>query len=1483
MMPAPAILGARGAVRVLSAPDAADWMPPTSGRELARVGLIGTAGDMPVLMLALADDIDARRVVVFVLLGDLLCTFRPTGEANDALEVVLPFRLGTQRALAVIVECTTEAEAEELARRYDAARAGLEPPPFEEARRAESADEAEPPLEAELPETEAPPPPMTRSAPPPPPLPSAPSFPFPMPAPTSPPPRRGGAASSALAVAHVHAEMPRRVAVDTEFEVRFRLSRRRLEASAGTSHTAQAIRVDAERDLTVTIALRGFRLVGDQPATVVTRLPRSADDVDEHRFRLIGPLPGHGEVSLVVRQDADLPLATLRITAEIVAVGTPVDLEPADAAADVVEPDPELVALPSIRIDESIVGTDSTLRIRVAVAGDARECETHLDDKAAFISRTYRRIGGIRDELRDIQDRDDRARHGLRRLRDLGMGLARSLFSRDVLDLLWGATPDELEGLIVQTAGELDLPWEVVHLVPPVGVADDGRPRFLSGYGLTRWVYDTAHPTDMRVEPDRVRYVCPEYAEHHLHLTHTTEERRFLEARFQATTVVPDDADGIAGLMHDGFDLLHFAGHGRWSNGTPQTQELLLAAFSEAEDVPLARYSDGELRRDLPDRGAADAAAAGPFVFLNACDVGRLPSGPAALGGFPEAFLRGGAAAFVGCSWAVGDDPASTFVEAFYVALADGEATIADATRAARLAARDDADLSELAYAVYAHPRARIHLDPTDPGRTAIMNALRPPSPSAPPPPTDAASASRGGPSLSAAALADLRPHVVTLEDGKLATGASAAATSVGDFRTTAEDIDAIFTTHLPAFIAQNAPGPVPIVLYAHGGLVDKEAGFGIASRQIAWWKENGVYPIHFVWETGLGTALWDALRRWASGGRRGWVDEAKDAFLEVAARLLGGGGIWNDMKVDAAAASVKGGGGHAFVRALGKWMTEHPGEVEVHAVGHSAGSIFHSHLLPAALEAKVPAIASLNLLAPAVRVDTFSKLLLPHAKSGKIGRLAIFTMDDEAERADTCLRIYNKSLLYLVSASFEPQKATPILGMARFITRDAELADFFTGASADGELVLAPNAVGVRAASAATSHGDFDNDAPTMESVARRIAGVTDVTPFPKGRARTVEPWPEYEDLPAADGSRSVGGARRALCIGVDAYPDEGDRLQGCVADAHAWSEALRGSRVRRDRADGCRGHPRRDPPRHPRTREQRRAGRRARRAVLGARHVRARPRRRRGRRRRGEGRGAVPRRLPEGGPAHHRRRPRAHLGRDPRGREPHRVLRQLPLRVGEPCAARRPHAGRRRPSEGGRADPRATRRRTAPTAEWRRRRPSPIRCGMPRSRACARPRPPRRRAPRNAGVRREVLFSACRATEVAWESGGQGDFTRAALPLLESGVGSVSNRDFVRSVVEVFGPNRRQTPEFHGEDVLGGRILLGTASASTVENGQPAAEAPAAPAAPTDGKSATPTGARHPTGRRRRSSRSCARRPTCWSADAWRQGSRERKQRVT
>jgi hypothetical protein len=58
-----------------------------------------------------------------------------------------------------------------------------------------------------------------------------------------------------------------------------------------------------------------------------------------------------------------------------------------------------------------------------------------------------------------------------------------------------------------------------------------------------------------------------------------------------------------------------------------------------------------------------------------------------------------------------------------------------------------------------------------------------------------------------------------------------------------------------------------------------------IALTQVEWWMSNGVYPIHFVWETSLVGAITSAVGDWAQG-RRGWLDEAKDRVLELAARF---------------------------------------------------------------------------------------------------------------------------------------------------------------------------------------------------------------------------------------------------------------------------------------------------------------------------------------------------------------------------------------------------------------------------------------------------------------------------------------------------------------------------------------------------------------------------------------------------------------------
>jgi hypothetical protein len=111
--------------------------------------------------------------------------------------------------------------------------------------------------------------------------------------------------------------------------------------------------------------------------------------------------------------------------------------------------------------------------------------------------------------------------------------------------------------------------------------------------------------------------------------------------------------------------------------------------------------------------------------------------------------------------------------------------------------------------------------------------------------------------------------------------------------------------------------------------------------------------------------------------------------------------------------------------------------------------------------------------------------------KSGGIGRMALYVLSDKAEQDDNCARLYNKSLLYLVSNAFEAvpripvfrDEGTPLLGMEKFL--DKQLRALFTGKH---ELVIAPDGATL---SQAREHGAFDDDPATVASTFRRILGL--------------------------------------------------------------------------------------------------------------------------------------------------------------------------------------------------------------------------------------------------------------------------------------------------------------------------------------------------------------------------------------------------------
>ena len=405
-----------------------------------------------------------------------------------------------------------------------------------------------------------------------------------------------------------------------------------------------------------------------------------------------------------------------------------------------------------------------------------------------------------------------------------------------------------------------------------------------------------------------------------------------------------------------------------------------------------------------------------------------------------------------------------------------------------------------------------------------------------------------------------MRPHLVNLTQGRF---------SDDGFKTSREDVDAIVNDHLPrAFGQAEAAGrSLRIVFFAHGGLVPERRGLQIAAKQIDWWNANGVYPIHFVWETGLFEILKQLLT--GAGGRavsRDVWDWTTDPAIELLARP-GGLVAWSGMKRSAERASDTDGGARYLALKLKDFCKARPGAVELHAVGHSAGAIFHAHFVRAALERGLPGFRGVHLLAPAVNVETFLDRMAPLVTDG-IDHLTVYTMSRRHEEADHCFHVYRKSLLYLVSHAFEQSLRTPILGLERALRGESKLTRLFGldgRPSSVAEVIWSPTAGTTgQSASTSTTHGGFDDDPPTMNSVMRRVLAVDDTTPiveFPVGRARR-------QGLLGRD-ARSRP-RRRAGAAGPS--HDGRQRLAGTPIDCGHAARSRRGARTARAAARAVR-----------------------------------------------------------------------------------------------------------------------------------------------------------------------------------------------------------------------------------------------------------------------------------------------------------------------
>jgi len=328
------------------------------------------------------------------------------------------------------------------------------------------------------------------------------------------------------------------------------------------------------------------------------------------------------------------------------------------------------------------------------------------------------------------------------------------------------------------------------------------------------------------------------------------------------------------------------------------------------------------------------------------------------------------------------------------------------------------------------------------------------------------------------------------------------------------------------------------LMLFAHGGLNSET----VCAERIAWMNRvlpaNEIYPIHFMWETGVGETvghiLIDAMKQERLVGKTDlfgdWIQDRLDRGIEFASKRLGAA-MWDEMKESArlafrdipgsrprtagvasrmAEATVKIPvgipkipGGTVFLRGLVDYLNGRKGP-ELHLVGHSAGSIWFTHFIRLLAELKPRfAVQNLILFAPACRVDLFYEKVLGHiGPKGLVRNLRVFNLDDATERADNVVDIYKKSLLYLVSNSFENERGTPLLGMNKFLTGPEHSigpVESKTGTALKSVrqylgqnpqcLISSPSAdPSPRRRSDARSHGGFSSDRSTLNSMVRII-----------------------------------------------------------------------------------------------------------------------------------------------------------------------------------------------------------------------------------------------------------------------------------------------------------------------------------------------------------------------------------------------------------
>lgn len=500
-------------------------------------------------------------------------------------------------------------------------------------------------------------------------------------------------------VCHFHAEMPEQAEVGKVTSIEVLVSREEIERTVGpTAAKGISKAIDWQKKLIIQVMPRvNCKVVGERRIEIDPPAPEGPQLLV---FDIKPSHTGLGEVWVLARQ-GQVPLVTLVLSPTFVKKLRKA-AKRTSASASRADVEPLAEPLHQLTIFDRQDGNQwfheyhlFSPKLKILGTYESKRFNEDKVKRETYVNDLYDRIEKFWSTNKSDFDKF------MMNLRAFGVSLFDQLFPVELQKILWKHR-NSLKSIQV-ISQEPFIPWELIHLKQPSRSLPPKGNVFLGEIGLVRWLHNVGWaPKKLAFRKGKAFYVIPDYPDPELKLTGAQKEATLLKKLLKARAFKPQESATLFELINKpgAFDVLHFACHG----------EATISKIWNAGLLMKGRMEDDEYVEDILEvtsvESFADLRAPDgnrPLVFLNACQAGRGGYKLTGTGGFAQAFLKGGAGAFVGTLWSVGDTPALIFAEHFYKAL-QLKKNFSEAALAARQASKKAGDATWLSYTVYAHP-----------------------------------------------------------------------------------------------------------------------------------------------------------------------------------------------------------------------------------------------------------------------------------------------------------------------------------------------------------------------------------------------------------------------------------------------------------------------------------------------------------------------------------------------------------------------------------------------------------------------------------------------------------------------------------------------------------------------------------------------------------------------------------------------------------